>query len=74
MHLSLGLLKGRPSYRKSHEPSSSTSKHEINNFFLLLWVIFALGSGSTTLVFAKQTLSFSYIFYSIIVFRLFIFA
>jgi hypothetical protein len=58
MHLSLGLLKGRPVYRKGHQPSSSTSKHEINNFFLLLWVIFALGSGSTTLVFAKQTLGF----------------
>ena len=45
INLSLGLHKGRPSYRRSlqlSEETSSTSKHEFLNFFLLLWVIFDL--------------------------------
>ncbi len=36
IYLSLGLHKGRPSYRRSLQLSS------IPNFFLLLWFIFAL--------------------------------
>jgi hypothetical protein len=60
IYISLSLHKGRPSYKKrlqlSKKRTSSTSKHEISKFFLLLWVIFALldpdpdyeyGSGST---------------------------
>jgi hypothetical protein len=58
IYLSLGLLKGRPSYREAFsclKRTSSTSKHEIL-IFLLLWVIFVLldpdpdseyGSGPT---------------------------
>ncbi len=63
--LSQGLYKGRPSYKKSRQPSkrtSSTSKHEkFLNFFQFLWVIFARldsdpdsesgsGYGSTDLI------------------------
>jgi hypothetical protein len=56
IYLSLGLHKGRPSYKRSlhlsktdaqatgeafspQKITSSTSKHEISYFFLLLWVI-----------------------------------
>ncbi len=42
IYLSLGLHKGRPSYRSRLQHSkrtSGTSKHE---FFLFLWIIFAL--------------------------------
>ncbi len=45
IYLSLGLHKGRPSYKKafsSQKRTSSNSNHEITYFFLLLWVIFAL--------------------------------
>ncbi len=60
--LSLGLHKGRPSYRRSLEPSIKTfrtSKHEISELFVALWVIFSLldpdpdsesRSGSTDLI------------------------
>jgi hypothetical protein len=44
IYLSLGLYKGRPSYRRSLQPSkrtSSNSKHEISLPYFL-WVIFAL--------------------------------
>ncbi len=35
IYLSLGLYKRRPSYRRSHQKrTSSTSKHEISDFFL----------------------------------------
>jgi hypothetical protein len=64
MYLCLGLHEGRPSYKRSfsfQKRTSSTSKHEISYFFLLLRVIFALldpdpdseygsGSGSTNLI------------------------
>jgi hypothetical protein len=63
IYLSLGLYKGRPSYRRSLQSSKENMK--FLNFFLFLWVIFALldqvphsatqinadpcGSGSATL-------------------------
>ncbi len=71
--LSLGLQKGRPSYKEafsSQKRTCSTSKHEISNFFLLLWVIrsgfrirfqihwldrMRLQSGSETLPMTSQT-------------------
>ena len=69
IYLSLGLHKGRPSYRKSLHPSKENIQYlqniKILDFFLFLWVIFALldpdpdpatqinadpcGSGSETL-------------------------
>jgi len=52
-YLSLGLHKGRPSYRRSLQPVKKNIQHEIReiskfqvmkflNFLLLLWVIFVL--------------------------------
>ncbi len=55
IYLSVGLHKGRPSYRRSLQPQKSTSDMKFLNFFLFFWVIFALldpdqsGSGSETL-------------------------
>jgi hypothetical protein len=63
IYLFLGLHKGRPRYCtteafSSQKRTSSTSKHENSEFFLLFWVVFALldpdsdseyGSGSTDL-------------------------
>jgi hypothetical protein len=65
IYLSLGLQENVQVSEKtfsSQKRPSNTSKHELLNFFLLLWVIFALldpdpdsesgsGSGSATLVF-----------------------
>ncbi len=46
IYLSLGLLKGRPSYRKSLQPSKDNIQHFkkciLLTFFLISWVIFAL--------------------------------
>ncbi len=45
IYLSLGLHKGRPSYRKSLQPSREhpiLKNMKILDFFLFLWVIFAL--------------------------------
>ncbi len=47
IYLSLGLHKGSPSCRRSLQPSKENIQHfktKIYNFFLFLWVIFALGS------------------------------
>jgi hypothetical protein len=59
IYLSLGLLKRRPSYRRSLHPSKrkhrTLQKMKFINFFLFLWVILPSwiriqsGSGSTTL-------------------------
>jgi hypothetical protein len=49
IYLSPGLHKGRPSYRRSLQPSKeniqhpSTLKHEISNFFQFLRVILPYG-------------------------------
>ena len=47
LYLSLGLPKGRPSFRRSLQPQKGTSstwrhKYSVHYFFLFLWVIFAL--------------------------------
>jgi hypothetical protein len=46
IYLSLGLQKERPSYRRSLHPSKENIQHFQNmkflDFFLVLWVIFAL--------------------------------
>jgi hypothetical protein len=45
IYLSLGFHKERPCYRRSlvvKREHSAIQKHDISNFFLLLWVIFAL--------------------------------
>jgi hypothetical protein len=44
IYLSLGLHKGRPSYRRSLQPSKENIQHfkKILYFFLFFWVIFAL--------------------------------
>jgi hypothetical protein len=62
-YLFLGLHKGHPSYKRSLQLSKENIQHFKNmkfiNFFLLMWVIFALldpdpdsecGSGSTDLI------------------------
>jgi hypothetical protein len=57
IYLSLGLFKGRPSYRRSLQLPKENIQHlkkiKFINFFLFLWVIFAIldpdpdcGSGS----------------------------
>ncbi len=51
IYLSIGLYKGRPSYRRSLLPSKENIQHfktqKFLNFFLFLWVIFCpLGSRS----------------------------
>jgi hypothetical protein len=40
IYLILGLHKGRPSYRRSLQPSKENIQH-FKTFFLFLWVIFA---------------------------------
>jgi len=63
IYLSLGLHKGRPSYKRSLQLSKENmlafQKRKFLNFFILLWVIFALlasdpdseyESGSTDLI------------------------
>jgi hypothetical protein len=44
IYLSLGLHKGRPSYRRSLQLSKENIQQNMKflNFFLLFWVIFAL--------------------------------
>jgi hypothetical protein len=42
IYLSVGLHKGRPSYKRSLQFSKENIQHFKINFFLLLWVIFAL--------------------------------
>ncbi len=46
MYLSLGLLNGHPSYRRSLQPSKENIQHfkiwNLFTFFLFLWVIFSL--------------------------------
>jgi hypothetical protein len=49
VHLSLGILKGRPSYRRNLQPSKEIIQHFRNvgiNFFLFFWHFCPPGSGA----------------------------